>query len=193
MESRPRCGLFPLLERQSANTFSQTPFKLRGSPAALRQYTVKHNEVLSLLINWLWSCLAADLLIYADLPGSDIVPVGDLFNSFRPDIAVADDNSICTLELTVCHETNLISSRNYKHNKYKDISACGSTLAGNRKITSHTIEISTLGFMSNISDFIKVIRIPQMAFSTKQAIITTVLKSSFGIYCKRNNAAIEAA
>ena len=84
--------------------------------------------MLSLLINWLRSSLAADQFIYADLPGSDILPVADLFNSFRPDIAVADDNSVCTLELTVCHETNFISSRNYKHNKYKDISACGSTL-----------------------------------------------------------------
>jgi hypothetical protein len=154
---------------------------------------VRHNEVLSLIINWLRSSLSANQLIYADLSGSDILPVGDLFNGFRPDIAIADDNSICILELTVCHETNLISSRNYKHNKYKDISVCGSTLAGNRKIITHTIEISTLGFISNISDFIKVIRIPQMSVSVKLVIIATVLKSSFDIYCNRNNAAIDAA
>ena len=64
----------------------------------------------------------------------------DLFNNYRPDIAVADSNSICTVELTVCHETNVVSSRDYKR-EYQNIADFRSTLAGNRKVYSHTIEI----------------------------------------------------
>ena len=61
-----------------------------------------------------------------------------------PDIAIADSNSICTLELTVCYETNVVSSRDYKRDKYKNIADFRTTLAGNRKVYSHTNEISTL-------------------------------------------------
>ena len=105
-------------------------------------------------------------------------------------MAIVDSNSICTLELTVCHESNMVSSRDYKRNKYKNIENFGSVLAGNRKIYSHTVEISTLGFISNISDFTKLINVPSMTIPLKQALISTVLKSSFAIYSNRNNAAI---
>ena len=49
-------------------------------------------------------------------------------------IAIADSNSICTLDLTVCHETNVVSSRDYKRDQYKNIADFLSTLAGNRKV-----------------------------------------------------------
>src|ERR1700690_2141833 len=90
METCPRCVVFSLLERKSPD--KQHVLSNCGSPTALRRYTVRHNEVLSLIINWLRSSLSANQLIYADLSGSDILPVGDLFNGFRPDIAIADDN-----------------------------------------------------------------------------------------------------
>ena len=112
--------------------------------------------MLTLLIGWLKSVLAGTQIIYADLVEANILPVADLFNNYRPDIAIADSNSICTLELTVCHETNVVSSRDYKRDKYKNIADFRSTLAGNRKVYSHTIEISTLGFISNINDFTSV-------------------------------------
>ena len=127
---------------------------------------------------------------YADLLEANILPVADLFKNYRPDTAIADSNSICTLELTVCHETNIVSSRDYKRNKYKNIADFGSTLAGNRKIYSQTIEISTLGFISNINDFTKLIGVSNMPVQLKQAIVSTVLRSSFTIYSNRNNAAI---
>ena len=55
---------------------------------------------------------------------------------------------------------------------------------------SHTIEISTLGFISNINDFIKLIGVCHMPIHVKQEIISTVLKSSFAIYSNWNNAAM---
>ena len=77
----------------------------------------------------------------------------------RPDIAIVGKN-IYALELTVCHETNLIKSREYKKERYKNISILGSTLAGNRVITAHFIEITTLGFISDCSSFSNVLKIP---------------------------------
>ena len=63
--------------------------------------------MLTLLIGWLKSVLAGTQIIYADLLEANILPVADLFNNYRPDIAIVYSNSICTLELTVCHETNV--------------------------------------------------------------------------------------
>ena len=51
-------------------------------------------------------------------------------------------------------------------------------------------EISTLGFISNINDFTKLISVCHMPVQLKQEIISTVLKSSFAIYSHRNNAAM---
>ena len=125
-------------------------------------------------------------MIYADLPKANILPVADLFNNYRPDIAIADSESICILELSVCHETNLVFSREFKRNKYKNIRDFGSTLAGHRKIICYTIEISTLGFISNIHEFTKAVHIPNLSVPLKHALVSTVLKSSFDIYCSRN-------
>ena len=83
-----------------------------------------------------------------------------------------------------------MSSRDHKRDKYKNIADFGSTLAGNRKIYSHTIEISTLGFISNINDFTKLIGVSHMPAQLKQEITSTVLKNSFDIYSNRNNAAM---
>ena len=115
----------------------------------------------------------------------------DLIQNFRPDIAIANNNSIQVLELTVCHETNLISSRNYKANKYKNINDFGSTLAANRKITLYFVAVSTLGFLSDTSDFTNAVNIPKMPDALKHSIVADVLKFSFSIYCNRNNAAFD--
>jgi len=57
---------------------------------------------------------------YHDLPLNSSYH-SDLFNDLRPDIAVKSDSKVTVLELTVCHETNLVSSRNYKLDKYKTL------------------------------------------------------------------------
>ena len=98
---------------------------------------------------------------------------------------VARKYILLSLELTVYHETNVVSSRDYKRDKYKNIANFRSTLAGNRKVYSHTIEISTLGFISNINDFTKLIGVSHMRVQLKQEIISTVLKSSFAIYLQQ--------
>ena len=162
-------------------------------PTALHRYTERHNAVLALLITWLRSNISREQQLYADLVEVNVLPVCDLFISCRPDIAIVNRDSIHVLELTVCHETNMISSHDYKKSKYNDIAQHRSMLAGNRKIVPHFIEVSTLGFIANITDFTKAIQIPNMPDDLKRTIVIATLKSSFSIYCNRNNAAIGVA
>ena len=142
-------------------------------------------------MSWLTSVKSASQLLYADLSDTRVLPICDLFTNCRPDLAIVDNNSIHVLELTVCHETNLISSHDYKSNKYKNISFCGSSLARNRenrKTVPHFIEISTLGFISSCSDFTKAINIAAMSAALRHNIVKSAVKSSFDIHCKRNYA-----
>ena len=80
-------------------------------------------------------------------------------------------NAIHILELTFYHETNMIVSNDYKKNKYRNISLCGSSIAANRKITPHFIEVSTLGFISNCLDFTKAVKIAVMLGTLKHKIL----------------------
>ena len=59
------------------------------------------------------------------------------FNSLNPDYI---------------QELAVLLFRDYKRDKYKNIADFRSTLAENRKVYSHTIEISTLGFISDINE-----------------------------------------
>ena len=113
-------------------------------------------------------------------------------SKLSPDIAIANTNSIQILELIVCHEKNFISLRDYKANRYKNINDFGSTLAANRKIMTYFVEVSTLGFISDTSDFTNAANISKMPDALKHRIVADVLKSSFSIYCYRNNAAFDS-
>ena len=59
-----------------------------GSVAALYRYTIRHNSILEIPVQWLRSSVTSDLLIYANLPGINVLPVRDLFKGVRPDIAI---------------------------------------------------------------------------------------------------------
>ena len=76
----------------------------------------------------------------------------------------------------------MIISNEHTKNKYRNISLCGSSVAANRKITSHFIEVSTLGFISSCLDFTEAVKIASMPDSIKHKIVASVVKSSFGIY-----------
>ena len=74
---------------------------------------------------------------------------------------------------------------NYMHliivSEYRNISLCGSSVAANRKITPHFIEVSTLGFISSCLDFTKAVKIATMPDTIKHKIVASVVKSSFCI------------
>ena len=158
-----------------------------SSDIALRRYTKRHDDILTILMSWIKSELPVTSLLYADLPCSDCLSISDLFVNCRPDIAVCDRRNITILELTVCHETNLEKSRNFKVTKYANIEHSRTAAATQLNVALFTCEVSTLGFISDISTFAKNCKLPKMPESVKSAIINSAISNSYSIYCNRNN------
>ena len=179
----PQC---PLCKNGTKQT-NKHVFSNCSSRTALQRYTVRHNEVLNMLTNWLKSVLATAQTLHADIENGTIKSTSDLFSQLRPDIAILDANTVTTLELTVCHESNLAKSKIYKEIKYKDISLHRLPQIRNRTIKTFTIEVSTLGLMSSSQDFTRSVSIPAIPNELKERIIRSVLNSSFKIYCGRNS------
>ena len=65
-------------------------------------------------------------------------------------------------------------------------------MAANRKITPNFIEVLTVGFISSCLDLTKAVKIVAMPDTLKHKIVASTVKSSFGIYCYRNSAALDA-
>ena len=158
-----------------------------SAPIALQRYTKRHDDVLRLVCNWLKSVLASSQELFVDLQNFDAKNTCDIFNNFRPDIAIVDSSSIKTLELTVCHETNLQASEQYKQGKYTALSKAGSTLAQDKVISNYTLEVSTLGFISSIYEFLSANKLPKLPATLKHDVIHSVLNNTFIIYCNRNS------
>ena len=71
--------------------------------------------------------------------------------------------------------------------KYRDLEREKSSEAGKRTIVSHTIEVSTLGFISDIKQFTSALKLPHFPIELMKSIVLKVLSSSHSIYCKRNS------
>jgi len=66
--------------------------------------------------------------------------------------------------MTECHKKNLSSSRLYKIDKYKDLYSDLHKSYNNYILTSFTVVVAVLGFISNLSDFarfVSISRLPQ--------------------------------
>ena len=136
-DSCPKCGACQSNKHVLSNC---------SAPEALASYLDRHNKILTLVANWIQPNLKHPATLYCDLPIRDIRHISDLFNGVRPDLAIVDTSRVVVCELTVCHETNLTTSRNYKLNKYANISSARSSLVQNHVVTVYTMEVSTLGF-----------------------------------------------
>ena len=157
------------------------------SSVALNRYRTRHDAILMLLARWLQSVLSPTQSLYADLDALNFRPIRELFNNFRPDIAIVGESTIHTWELTVCHESNFASSKLFKLNKYRLLGEDKTSFAGNRSVINHTVEISTLGLVSDTKDFTLATKLPAAPASLWHSVACQALSSSFGIYCTRNS------
>ena len=179
----PNCPLCKAdIAQTSKHVLSNCP-----SPIALTRYTARHNEILQILVSWLRTAISPEKQLLADLPNSDERCTSKLFHSYRPDIAICDSVSVNTLELTICHETSMPNSRNYKINKYAKIQDSCTPIARGKIISNFTIEISTIGFIAPLTKFVKTNKLPPLPTEVKTRIIRAVLNNSFKIYCNRNS------
>jgi hypothetical protein len=157
-----------------------------SAPKALERYTLRHNAILSILACWITSTKSKDQQLFADLPLSTCSQIADIFlTCVRPDLVLVDEK-IHVLELTVCHENNLAKSRQYKQNKYSNISDHLDSKFVNYEVELFTIEVSVLGFISDISDFCADAKLSQMPDYIKTEISKSAINNSYNIYRLRN-------
>ena len=126
--------------------------------------------------------LKTNQTLYCDLSVPGARSVCDLFNGVRPDLAIVSPVKIVVGELTVCHETNLIKSRDYKLQKYSNIEAARSSEFCRRPVKVHTIEVSTLGFVVAEPDFFKNAGLINFDHRLIKELATTALALSKSIY-----------
>ena len=88
-----------------------------SAPGVLERYKRRHDHVLSILAQWIKDRVGIESVLFADLSNPNFNSPADIFNSRRPDIVVQQNNRLVTLELTICHETNAATSRDYKISK----------------------------------------------------------------------------
>ena len=155
-----------------------------SATCALDRYKLRHDSILLILCNWLKTVLVKDAALHADIPGFQ--PIGSIFVNFRPDIVVILKDTVHVCELTVCHETNLEKSRNYKCNKYENIQNNLKTEYLKFITVLHTIEMSVLGFMSDCSSFTKTVANSKIPNDIYANMICNVIGNSYNIYLNRN-------
>ena len=159
-----------------------------SSIPSLERYKSRHDNILKLLADWIYSSKPSASSLFGDLQDSSLDPIDCVFlPSVRPDLILLDDSKIAVLELTICHEKNILKSRSFKMNKYKDIKLHLQPKYKKHRLQVFTIEISVLGFISNLNEFCTFFKIPNMPISIKTEIIKTVIVNSYNIYCKRNS------
>ena len=142
---------------------------LSNCSAALDRYKIRHNNILVLLANWLASVKSSCSTLCVDVDGSTTFrSIDTVFQpAIRPDLVLFDDSKVAVLELTICHESNLLKSRSYKLNKYSDFKLYLNPEFKKHKTELFSIEISVLGFISNITDFCCFTKIPDLPTVSK--------------------------
>ena len=146
-----------------------------SSSTALTRFKNRHDNVLSILVEGISRKLQNNQTVYSDLDGQQSKPVSELFMSLRPDIAIRSSSTIDTLELTICHETNLEHSKKYKEAKYVNLKENLSVLYSNYKLNKYTIEVTTLGLISDTTLFAKKNLTEQMPAYIKNQIAKSVI------------------
>ena len=106
--------------------------------------TFLDNSILTSLCNHLNKKVCRDFKIFADLTNYE--NPGNLFKSKRPDIVIKENNSITAIELTCPFELNIIKSRDYKENKYKELK--NDLVVPYKQFTLILLELTSLGFVS---------------------------------------------
>ena len=157
-----------------------------SSDHALKRYRGRHDAVLEIIAKWISDSITNGHALHADLPDNRFKPLSEIFQNLRPDIAIIWKKVVVALELTICHESNMVNSKEYKLNKYQNLRANLISAFSQYTVKLFTIEVPTLGFISNVNDFTKAVSISNLPFSVKSLITGKVVTSSREIYLARN-------
>ena len=159
----------------------------------LDRYSERHNRILEKIVRWIDSHKSPKQLLAVDLPFSSFIRIDTVFKpSIRPDIVLYDESSISILELTVCHETNFLKSKNYKLNKYKEARIHLQNCFKHIPVQVYTAEISVLGIVSDLSDFFNAAHLPNFSLAASTELSRDAIKYSFEIYKLRNSVNVQS-
>ena len=180
----PNCCLCKSSEAQSnKHVLSHCAAKI-----SLSRYTSRHDNILNILAAWLKSVKHHDTSLFVDVSSVDYSSIDHVFEPVcRPDLVLVRKSNVYVMELTVCHESNLLKSKLYKTNKYIDIKNHIKPEYAHFNIELFTIEISVLGFISDCRVFCESLGIGNMPKHVLSSIIRSALSSSHNIYCLRNS------
>ena len=159
-----------------------------SSPSALTRYTKRHDAILSIIVQWIQSQNPKNSTIHADIDDADLNPIVEVFQpNVRPDLVIVQNRQIFVLELTVCHETNLVNSFKYKTEKYKNLNQFLQPKFINFPVNYFPFEISVHGFMTNnLRTFLANIKLHEFPLNLRTKMIRSVIFSSFDIYKHRD-------
>ena len=104
------------------------------------RYLWRHNSILYTLHHYVSQVDGFNTFV--DLPGYEN-PSNVFYDAVRPDLVLKRNHHIIVIELTCCFETNLVHSRNFKIEKYKDIKRFKKVTVN--KIETFFLEVSSLG------------------------------------------------
>lgn len=155
-------------------------------PDVLQRYTTRHNAILLTLVEWFKTKLNEDFTIFVDLPGTCFRKTADIFISVRPDLVLIKNNKILAIELTICHETNIMSSKEYKLNKYTNLHKYKVAPFQNFDLSLTTCELTVLGFLQFDRKLFANFNIPQFDDQLIKNLSNQVIKYSFDIYARRD-------
>ena len=144
-------------------------------------------SILSIIASTLKSVQNSDL--YVDLPGylSPSVITGD---ELRPDLLITLENKIIYIvELTVGYETNLLNNATRKRHKYEEL--INDQQNNYEKVIFVNLSISALGVFSKPSlSFMDMLKDLKFDMNCRKyiirKIINTCVRSSYYVFCKRN-------
>ena len=113
---------------------------------ALGRYSIRHDGMLKVIVDFLQRHMAAGFQITADLPGQHYTFLQDIApTDLRPDIVMWSTSAIYLVELTVLFETNIVGAAERKTHHYRELaSACGHS----HHMSIITLEVGSRGFLS---------------------------------------------
>ena len=160
---------------------------LSNCSSLLERYTIRHNAILEKLAQWIDTHKSASQCLLVDLPSSRFSTLERVFqSSVRPDIVIQEDARVLVLELTACHESNLLKSKEYKENKYRNISTHLLPCLAQVPVLVFTVEVSVLGIVSNLKSSTQAANLPDIPQSLLSAISKSTIMNSFEIFRSRN-------
>ena len=152
---------------------------------ALDRYTSRHDSIFFTITEHLTPKLANSFRIYVDSLHLGFLSQKELFPGKIPDIVLQQGKKLIVIELTCPAKTNLLSSREYKSDRYKELKNL--SLVPCNDLELMLFEISALGFVTkHVRDFKNLLNLFKCDTKRIMCCSEVVIRYSYYIYCRRS-------